>query len=320
MIDFHCDTLLYHAQREFTGDLATDDGPSVNLQQLVDSGYQAQFFAIFLPPPEEFAQRHLDAFSDWQLVEACVRFLKDACQRQKKVAFATEANALEKDKVACYLTLEDGRLLTSFEAIDRAYAMGIRLVSLTWNGANALGYPQSTDPDTMHKGLTNFGKEAVAYMQNKGIIVDASHLSDGGFRDLSLLAKKPFMASHSNCRALAPHPRNLTDLMLHMLADRGGVCGLNFNPAFLAADLPTGSKAPSRIDDMVRHIKHMINIGGSGFPVLGSDFDGIEGDLEVSRPQDMPKLLDALNLAGLSAEAIENFAFKNARRFLYDTL
>ena len=138
----------------------------------------------------------------------------------------------------------------------------------------------------MAAGLTDFGKEAVERMEQLGMLVDVSHLSDGGFWDVSRLCKGPFVASHSNCRALNPHPRSLTDEMLRTLAEHGGVAGLNFAPEFLNGDITCQD---SRVEDMVTQLRHRINVGGEDCAALGSDLDGIGGRLEIDSSAAMPR-------------------------------
>ena len=104
------------------------------------------------------------------------------------------------------------------------------------------------------------------------MIIDVSHASDGTFRDIMAIAKGTVIASHSNCREIAKHPRNLTDEMIWQLADAGGIAGLNLYGPFL------GREKESRIEDMTAHILHMLNKGGSDFPAIGTDFDGFRGD------------------------------------------
>ena len=137
-------------------------------------------------------------------------------------------------------------------------------------------------------------------MGAKGMIVDVSHLSDGGFYDVAGLLKGPFVASHSNSRSLCPHPRNLTDDMLRILGEHGGLAGLNFCPRFLRPD-----QNASEIDDMVRHIRHMVNEAGLEAVGLGSDLDGISGDLEISNIRQIPLLERALKKSGFPESAIE---------------
>ena len=167
----------------------------------------------------------------------------------------------------------------------------------------------------MEKGLKPFGKEAVEYMNDLGIVIDVSHLSDGGFWDVVQVSKKPFVASHSNCRALSPHVRNLTDEMLRALAEKGGVTGLNFCANFLKQDIQSEE---SRVEDMVSHIVHMVNVGGLECAAIGTDLDGIGSELEIGDPTQMELLFHGLEQAGFSQDAIECIAWKNAVRVLCD--
>jgi membrane dipeptidase len=169
----------------------------------------------------------------------------------------------------------------------------------------------------MARGLKPFGKDAVRRMNELGMVVDVSHLSDGGFYDVAALSQKPFVASHSNCRALCPHPRNLTDDMIRILADKGGIAGLNFGPQFLNAD---PARTESTVERISAHARHFINIGGSECVALGSDFDGITGNLEVGTVEKMPLLFDQFSRDGLSDAVIEKIAWKNALRTLKDIL
>ena len=132
----------------------------------------------------------------------------------------------------------------------------------------------------MEKGLTDFGKEVVAEMERLGMAVDVSHVSDGVFWDVAAIAKKPFLASHSNARAVCGHTRNMTDDMIRKLAEKGGVMGLNIGPEFI-----TFGSEESTVDGMVKQILHIREVGGSDILALGSDFDGIHGKLEVAGPR-----------------------------------
>jgi membrane dipeptidase len=224
-------------------------------------------------------------------------------------------------KMSGLLTFEDGRPVDGkIENLERWYKEGIRLITLTWNGDNCFGYPNSDDKALMEKGLKPFGKEAVRRMNDLGIIVDVSHLSDGGFWDaaaLSKISKKPFVASHSNCRSLSPHKRNLTDEMIKALADSGGVAGLNYCPAFLNADTECKD---STLENISAHTRHLIKCGGSGCAALGSDFDGISGNLEIGSVDKVSLIFDRLREDGLSEDDIEKIAWKNALRVMKDCI
>ena len=225
---------------------------------------------------------------------------------------------LKNGKISAFLTLEDGRSINgSMEKLERYYDMGVRLISLTWNYANCLGFPNSPDRELMRKGLTSFGKEAVERMEELGMLVDVSHLSDGGFYDVADICKGPFVASHSNCRSLTPHPRNLTDEMIRIVAEKGGVIGLNFAPGFLGKDI---HNSDSRVDDMILHLQHLWNKGGEDCLALGSDLDGIGGNLEIGSPDQIPRLFDAMSKAGFSGRMIEKMAYENAARVIHDVM
>ena len=181
-----------------------------------------------------------------------------------------------------------------------------------WNFENCLGHPNSRDAEVMKKGLKPFGRDVVERMGELNMIVDVSHASDGTFWDILEIAKSPIIASHSNCRALCDHPRNMTDEMIRALAERGGVSGLNFYGMFL------GGKKESLIDDMVAHVLHMMQIGGSEFPAIGTDFDGFSGMeiLEIPEVADMGKLWDALKKKGISESQLDKIWCENALRIL----
>lgn len=218
--------------------------------------------------------------------------------------------------MSAFLTVEDGRLLDgALSNVDRLYALGVRLVTLTWNNPNCLGFPHSADGEKMAMGLTAFGRQAVQAMQDSGIVVDVSHLSDGGFWDVLEVSRRPVVASHSNARAVCSHSRNLSDEMIRALADQGGASGLNLSPEMLC---DTADK--SRIADMVRHVQHFINVGGEDFPMIGTDFDGIHGDLEISSCAQMPKLFEALKMAGLTQTQLEKLAYRNALRIIKEAM
>ena len=154
-------------------------------------------------------------------------------------------------------------------------------------------------------------------METLGIVPDVSHLSDDGFYDVADVTKKPFVASHSNCRALAPASRNLTDEMIRILAERGGVAGLNFYPGFLNRER---TDQESRIACMCDHVEHMRNVGGIECVGIGTDFDGICGQLEIKDCTQMPLLFDALKKRGFSERELDQIAYKNVERVLKECL
>lgn len=185
---------------------------------------------------------------------------------------------------------------------------------MTWNYENCIGYPNSLDNDVMRKGLKHFGFEVVERMNELGMIIDVSHLSDGGFFDVIKHTRRPVIASHSNAREITRVPRNMTDEMMHILADKGGIMGLNFHPYFLGKD------NVSKIEHMIKHIKHIKNKAGIDTVALGSDFDGIEGKLEISNIGEIKKLIIELENSGFNQDEIEKICYVNAQRIIVECL
>ena len=185
------------------------------------------------------------------------------------------------------------------DVIQRYRDLGVRMAAVTWNHENALATPHCVNATD---GLKPYGLEAVKEMQRLKIAVDVSHLNEAGFYDILNKTDVPPMASHSCCRAIRDHSRNLTDRQLRDLFGAGGFVGLNFYPSFLG----TG---PCTLDTLVDHYDHLLRMGGEGKIGFGSDFDGIETKPEgLDNPEDFPNLLDALRRRGYSEENIESIA------------
>lgn len=221
----------------------------------------------------------------------------------------------DRVNVGTLLTVEEGGMIDyKMDRLRHFFDKGVRLLTLTWNFDNCMGHPNSKDPQRMGLGLTPFGFEAVEEMSRLGMVVDVSHLSDGGFMDVARTVRGPFVASHSNARTLCGHPRNLTDEMLRILAEHGGVTGLNFCPDFL------DEKVGCTVAAMVRHIRHIIDVAGEDVMAIGTDFDGIRGDLEIPHTGKLGLLYDALARGGMTARMLDKIFFGNAVRVLAEVL
>ena len=180
---------------------------------------------------------------------------------------------------------------------------GVRMGAPVWNNENALGTPAKKNADD---GLTDYGVKVINEMQRLGIAVDVSHLNEQGFYDLFAKGSRPPMASHSCCRSLCDHFRNLTDDQIRMMIQYGGFIGVNFYPAFLSEDKVADTTT------LAQHIDHICQLGGAEIVGFGSDFDGIECFPEdVQHPGQMGNLLDALRSYGYSDEALERICGTN---------
>ena len=184
---------------------------------------------------------------------------------------------------------------------------GVRMAALLWNNENALGYPAKSGD---RRGLTDYGLQVAREMQRVGMAVDVSHLNEAGFYDLFAKTDRPPMASHSCCRALCDHFRNLTDEQLRLMIREGGFVGVNFYPYFLSED----GRADAAL--VARHIDHICQLGGAEIVGFGSDFDGIETTPDnVRHPADIPNLLDELRRLGYDDAAIAGIAGENLKRY-----
>lgn len=243
-----------------------------------------------------------------------------------------ERNAKD-GKLSAMLTLEDGGVVFDDLAMLRNYyRLGVRMIALTWNYENGIGFPNLSinDMGTDYKqvnffqrvdtvnGLTDFGIDYIREMEHLGMIIDVSHLNDAGFYDVLDYTTKPFVASHSNARSICPVARNLSDDMILELAKRGGVMGINFCGDFLA--LHDQENGPSRISDMIEQIKYIKNLAGIDVIGLGTDFDGINSELEIKDASQMSKLAQALKEEGFSEEEIEKIFYKNVLRVYKEVL
>ena len=309
-IDLHCDTMSKLAERGRTSLLREND-LNVDIAKLQAGNFAAQFFALFV----DMAKTSNPLEYCLQMVD---RFHPELADNRQSIRLATNqaelvANQAE-GKISAFLTIEEGGVLKGELAnLRNFHRLGVRLLTLTWNYPNEIGSPNAL-PECRDKGLTEFGREVVAEMNRLGMLVDVSHLSDQGFFDVAETSVRPFVASHSNARKITGHARNLTDEMIRVLAEKGGVTGLTFARSFLA-DPPR-----SHVEDIVRHAKHIRQVGGIDVIAIGSDFDGTKPPLEVADSSQIGKLTEGLSAAGFSSGEIEKICYGNAARLIREVL
>ena len=229
----------------------------------------------------------------------------------------------QKDgKISAILTLEEGEVCKGdIKKLEEFYSYGARMMALTWNydnslsTANANKKPWKRDYTGKRAGLTETGIEFVARMEELGMIPDVSHMSDAGIEDMLQIAKKPFVASHSNARSLCGHPRNLTDDFLKRMGEKGCVIGTNFASAFLKDDAEF-----TKNEWIADHILYMVNKAGIESVGFGTDFDGIECGLELENCSNMQVLAEILRKRGLSEDQIEKIFYQNIMRLYKELL
>lgn len=315
LIDMHCDTVGKIMILDKQGDFL-ENHCSVSIPEMKKADSLAQFFACFT-----CLKDHVDNGGYEKCYKQAVDMI-DFIKNQTTVyandiALACSYDEIVKNqtdgKISAIITIEEGGILNNkMERLETLYEKGVRLMTLMWNYENCLGYPNSKDCLEMRKGLKTFGIEAVKRMGELGMIADVSHASDGSFWDVIKYAKGPIVASHSNCRSLCDHPRNLSDEMIRALAEKGGVCGLNLYGVFL------GTQNESKLEEMAAHMLHMINVGGIESAAIGTDFDGFRGMdiMDISKLSEMERLWYLLKKKGLSEEQLEMIWNRNVLRVL----
>lgn len=316
LIDLHCDTFLaiVTAGKEGKTISLKENDLHVDINKLKKVGASAQMFAAFTPV-ESLSKGDFDGtpYDFFKIIYN--KMISELENNRADIALATDYEDYKKnmsqEKISAFLTVEEGAILDNkIERVDEIYKMGFRFLGLIWMPENCIGFSNSKNPELMARGLKPFGFEVIERANDLGMIIDVSHLSDGGFYDVAKHSKKPFVATHSNCRALANETRNLTDDMIKTLADKGGVMGLNLLPDFLDAS------KKSRVEFMIKHIQHIRNVGGIDTVAIGADFDGMGGDLEIDNVGDMDKLFMALADNGFTSDEIDKIAYKNVLRVI----
>ncbi len=316
LIDLHCDTAFLMSVMQEPIELRKNS-LCVDLEKMKRADSMAQFFASFIHMKRfggDFDKAYEAALAMLRKTKAEIEKNSDMIRLARN--YDELMNNHNEGLMSGVLTIEEGGIIDNkMERLEELYKEGVRLITLTWNFENCLGYPNSEDNEKMNLGLKSFGIEAVERMNELGIIVDVSHLSDGGFWDVIKHSKKPAIASHSNARRECGHRRNLTDEMIRALAEKGGISGLNFYPAFL-----TGDKS-ANVDDLVRHLVHMYHVGGEEFVAIGTDFDGFEGAVDgLEDMGKMPFFFEALKKRKFTDSQIEKFWYKNALRVMKEVL
>lgn len=304
VFDAHCDTVS-RCWREYEG-LDSNSG-MISLNRTAGFGRYCQFFALWT------ADGHTGYPSGGDSVErayrALLRCFKDQMARngdrivQCRTADEAElANA--QGRAAAFLSVEGGELLGCDPArLPQAAADGVTAINLTWNHANALSGAHADQPE---RGLSAIGRLFVEKMEDLHILVDVSHLSEAGFWDVAEMARRPFIASHSNAKSVWNHTRNLTDGQINAIIKNQGVVGLNFYTEFVGG---------GRDLDMVRaHLDCILELGGAGNVALGGDWDGCDTIADLPVIDSLPRLYEHLLRHGYKETVVQDLFYNNLMR------
>ena len=304
VLDSHCDT----PSRMIEGlDIGVDNKYGhVDIPKLASGAVDASFFALYTPAdlsPDSALSKALEMLAS--IFDALVIY-------SGKIALALSPDDIVTNKakglISILIGMENGAPIKKSLSLLRLFHwMGVRYMTLTHNSDNEIA--DSAMEGKRWGGLSPFGREVVEEMNRLGMIVDVAHASDNTFNDILDCSKTPVLSTHSCCRALADHPRNMTDDMIRRMADKGGVIQINFYPYFLT------TTAQANVEDVIRHIDHAVKVGGIEHVGIGTDFDGIKvTPVGLENISKLPVVFDQLSEKGYSDDQIEKIASGNFLR------
>jgi membrane dipeptidase len=347
--DAHCDTVM----RVFdTGlDFVAGQGQAhADLPRFLKAGFCIQLFAIFAPK-SEYVDRDLLVQAD-EIIATIKGWVTAAGERMRLILTGDDIReACAGDGVlGALLGMEGADPLGDRAAnLTHFHAAGLRSLIPAWSDNAFSGSSMGSGAP-----LTAEGVKLIELAEALRVMVDGSHASDKAFAQILQITRRPFVASHSNCRALCPSPRNLTDEQIRALAGRGGVMGINLSADFLAPDYMVqwdaiakpAYAAAARVADpaekkrirettrqqlrtlplppaewIARHVHHAIQIGGEECIGLGGDLDGIVTmPAGLSGAESYPAIAELLSASGLTAAQVEKVCWRNMARVYADVL
>ena len=320
----------------------------IDLPRMKKGGLNALFFSIYMSGTVTGPKAVNDA------IERIAAVHKLAEEFPDQVAVCVTAEQVRKahkqGKIAALMGMEGGHMINNSLPVLRMFAeLGVRYLTLT-HSVNT-EWADSSGDQPKHNGLTDFGKDVVRELNRLGVMVDISHVSDKTFFDAIEVSKAPMIASHSSCRAISGHARNMTDEMIKALAAKGGVIQINYLDQFIDNDLfqysqkslplmrelqqkfPGRENAGKRREEVAKqfgpapkasweriidHIDHAVKLVGADHVGLGSDFDGGSMPEGMEDCTLLPKITEALMRKGYSASDLKKILGENTLRLLAD--
>lgn len=321
-IDLHADTLKYTSLKGIDA-LMQNYQTQLDIQKLIDGEAMAQFLSVSMLSDDQFEALGRPVIEEWQYIEELESYLQYVLREyDNHISFGSNYDTLASiqmaNKISVFLSLKDGRAIgEEIDNVERLYNMGFRSITVAGNEENSLAFPSSDQQTVMRKGLKTLGFEVVERMNDLGMLIDVTGLSDGGFYDVIETSQQPIVATHSSVRELTHDLSSLTDDMIKKIANSGGVVGLTFTGDFLS-DLDGNKKVT--LSYLKQQLDHIRNIGGADVIALGANFDGGSIESEFDGPDKMNRLFDLLWHQGWDYGTIEKLAFQNAMRVIRDVM
>ncbi len=289
--DAHCDTLT-----KYPTNFLYDQNAHWNIDKFKISNGLLQYFAIFTPP--DYAGDSALKYA----VNSIGNFIKNS---NNEIQLIEKKDDFDENKINILLSLEGASpIINDINNLYAFYKLGIRAMGLTWNHRNFVADGINND-----YGLTSFGIEVIKEMENINMIIDVSHLNKNGFNDVVYHTTKPFIASHSNSRFIFDNKRNLYDDQILEIISRKGFIGINFYSQFIS------DKSNDLKLELLRHIEHILKLGGENVLGMGADFDGIDST-PFEDAASYPELISLLaNELKLENALIEKIMYKNLLNF-----
>ena len=308
IFDLHCDTItkLYETKESLVKNKF-----SIDLNKMQKGSYLGQIFAVFIhlkkeQNPYQYALNVIDFYH--QIIKENSFFIEEA------LSYEDFERIRNKGKRIAVLSIEEGGILEgNLTRLEELYKRGVRMMTLTWNYPNCNGYPNIDANQkpingfvvNRRDGLTDFGKQVIRKMNELGMIIDISHLSDKGVEDVLNLSDKPVIASHSSYRKIYPSARNLDMELLHLLKEKQGLIGVNYCPEFIACE------KKNYLQSLKKHFSAILKDFDSSLLGFGSDFDGIDAHKSLKSAADMEKIISYLKKNVHGKKALEEIGFRN---------
>lgn len=302
LFDLHCDT-LYRAYTEKSTLFNDEFHISFNKSKYMDKYIQC--LAVWIP--DEYRGESAE-----KLFLGCVGKLNEQIKDTGIIKCMTKDDFDRVNKTGVVLTVESGAALGGKLENIRKYAdIGVKMMTLTWNGTNELGDGVGVENS---KGLSEFGRKAVKELERNNIILDISHASERLFYDVAETAESPLVASHSNSKKICSHKRNLSDSQFDIIKKSGGIVGLNFCIDFL-----NNNAEKSSMYDVIRMAEHFLSLGGEKMIAMGGDFDGADVPRDLNGIEKMGELYEMF-LKHYSESVVEDIFFDNAFEFFKNSV